>query len=64
MVVSMDDVPSKMTSYLASSQAQQGSLTSSGEAEECSATRRSHSRIDSRPESIAHTDLQSCAGSV
>ena len=50
-------LPSKMTSYLASSHAQHGSLISSGDAEECSATRRSHNRIDSRPESIAHTKL-------
>ena len=56
------DVPSKMTSYLASSHAQQGSLISSGDAEECSATRRSHSRIDSRPESMAHTELNGNEG--
>ena len=53
-----------MTSYLASSQAQHGSLISSGDAEECSATRRSHNRIDNRPESMAHTELKSWEGEL
>ena len=55
---SLDQSPSKMTSYLASSHAQQGSLISSGVTDECSAICRSQSLIDSRPVSMDHTELE------